>query len=332
MIHDQYMEYAIKIAKRGKTKASPNPMVGSVIVYRDRILAEGYHIEFGQDHAERMAVRMIRSEDRHLLSESTLYVTLEPCNHTGKTPPCSDLIIQSGIKKLVYGCMDPNPLMSGKSIDFLKQKGISIEGPILEDQCKNLIENFSINILLNRPYVILKWAQSSDYYMGIENQRVKVSNFQSDILVHKWRSEVDGICTSHMTWKTDHPLLTVRHWVGKNPKKFVLSSNDKHLIEIQNNDKEFIPFLFSSESDLVMSLQNIYEAHRIGILFIEAGPTMLKKFIDMDLWDEARIITNQELKLHNGLKSPIIKGKIVSKSCISSDQITIIKNESSLNR
>ncbi len=332
MIHDQYMDYAIKIALRALGKASPNPLVGALIVYKDRILSEGWHVAYGQDHAERMAINNVKQEDKYLLSECTLYVTLEPCNHFGQTPPCTTLILNSGIKKVVYGCLDPNPLMSGKSIQYLRQNGLTVEGPVLEYLCKKLIDSFAININSKRPYIILKWAQSSDFFLGINNQNVKISNAYSDILVHKWRSKVDGICTSYNTWKVDKPKLNVRHWAGQDPKKFVLTSDINHYNELNEFQLVYFPIYNTNIQSLAESLKSIYEDHRIGILFVEAGPTMLSKLINENLWDETRIITNKNLKLQKGLKSPIINGKIISKTSILNDEVVILKNELKSNR
>ncbi|MEO6691816.1 MAG: bifunctional diaminohydroxyphosphoribosylaminopyrimidine deaminase/5-amino-6-(5-phosphoribosylamino)uracil reductase RibD, partial [Saprospiraceae bacterium] len=222
---EKYLNYCVKIAKNGESRVSPNPLVGSIIVHKDQIIAEGWHQYYGSDHAERMALSRVRSQDKSLLSQSQLYVTLEPCNHYGQTPPCTDIIVESGIKEVIFGSYDINPKMQGKSIDYLKSKGINVIGPFPNNmELVNLNKTFETNINDLRPYIILKWAQSYDHFIGNAKARIKISNQYTDSLVHKWRSEVDGILIGRKTIESDHPKLNTRFWTGKNPKKYILSN------------------------------------------------------------------------------------------------------------
>lgn len=328
MNHNDYITYAINIANRGRRNVSPNPMVGALIVYEGRILAEGWHSKYGQAHAERIAIQNVHQKDKQLLSDACLYVTLEPCNHTGKTAPCTDLIIQSGIKKIVYGSLDPNPLMSGQSIQLLKQNKIECLGPILEDYAKELIISFETVIQKKRPFIILKWAQSADFFMGKLGEKTKISSTYSDILVHKWRSEVDGIVTTTKTLKIDSAQLNVRYWTGRDPVKIICSTRP-------DDNQELSPdwlYLNSTKGNLKDAFERLFTKYNIGTVLIESGPEFLNSLIQEGLWDEARIIRNTQLKLDSGLKSPILEGELLEKYALGKDEICVVRNTGGLKR
>ncbi len=321
--HVDYLEYCVKIAKNGIGSTSPNPIVGSVIVHNNTILAEGWHHAYGSDHAERVAISKIKAEHKYLLKESTLYISLEPCNHFGKTPPCTELIISSGIQKVVIGRLDPNPIMSGKSIQVLKSKGIDVIGPYQQFEQDSTLSAFTINQKFKRPYVILKWAQSNDNFIGHSNVRTKISNSYSDILAHYWRAECDGILVGYNTFLIDRPELTTRLWYGKNPKKFILRKEPKDNL----NPEKYNDFTFLNEDDeLYLILHKLYTLHNIGILIVEGGYKTLNRFIQSQTWDEARVITNHFLKLKQGIRAPWVVGRLQKSFTFDSDSIQIIKN------
>ena len=214
MTDEAWMSRCFDLARRGLGRVSPNPPVGAVLVYQDRILGEGFHGYFGGPHAEVEAIRSVVQAERHLIPLATLYVSLEPCRITGKTPPCTDLILREGIKYVSVSTTDPNPAMAGSSLMHLRSKGISITEGILETEGKELIRTFSTNILLQRPHVILKWAQSKHNYIGIKGQQAWLSQPETAAWSHKQRSEVDAILVGARTIETDNPSLTTRHYTA----------------------------------------------------------------------------------------------------------------------
>ncbi|MCZ8133939.1 MAG: bifunctional diaminohydroxyphosphoribosylaminopyrimidine deaminase/5-amino-6-(5-phosphoribosylamino)uracil reductase RibD, partial [Algoriphagus sp.] len=224
MNHTLYMRRALELAEWGRGYVSPNPLVGCVIVHGERIIGEGWHREFGGPHAEVHAIKAV--ENQSLLSESTVYVTLEPCAHWGKTPPCANLLVEKKVKKVVIAATDTNPLVGGKGIEILKKADIEVETGILEKEARWQNRRFFTQIEKQRPYVILKWAQTQDGFVARENFDSKwISNSQSRQLVHKWRAEEDAILVGKNTAAYDNPRLDVRDWAGKNPVRVVLDSN-----------------------------------------------------------------------------------------------------------
>ena len=279
------MRRALLLAKNGEGRVSPNPMVGAVITYDDRIIGEGFHAFYGGPHAEVNAINSVKAEDRHLLKDSTIYVSLEPCAHHGKTPPCADLIVKTGIPNVVVGCLDPNPLVSGKGINILENDGIKVTTGVLEAECKEINKKFIKSQSSDKPYIILKWAQSSDGFMATFNEKnelipVKFSSSLSSVWVHRLRSSVDAILVGSNTEKIDKPLLNVRFWGGKSPQKIVVSGN-------MDCDK------------LVRKLRK----EGITSLIVEGGSKLLESFISQQLFDEIRIETAL-LPLGKGLKAP----------------------------
>ncbi|NOT37592.1 MAG: bifunctional diaminohydroxyphosphoribosylaminopyrimidine deaminase/5-amino-6-(5-phosphoribosylamino)uracil reductase RibD [Saprospiraceae bacterium] len=331
MNHTDYIDYAIKIAKAGQRFVSPNPMVGALIVHNNQIISEGWHQYYGKEHAERIAIQNLNEHSKKLLHDCTMYVTLEPCNHFGKTPPCTELIIDSGIKKLVFGNYDPNTLMYGKSISFLKSKGVECIGPISENKCKALIVSFETNIIKKRPFIILKWAQSSDFYLGTKDERIKISSWQSDILVHKWRAESDAIISTTNTFLVDNPQFNIRHWSGTNPKKIILTTSKEKKDTFSKIHTDIV-FLRTRTNELLKTFIELYEDFQIGTVIIEAGPTFLQELILENLWDEARIITNRSVKLCNGLKAPLLEGQKIKEYTLGTDNICIVSNTDSKKR
>lgn len=220
------MRRCIQLALLGAGNVAPNPMVGALLVYDDRIIGEGYHREYGQAHAEVNCVNSVRAEDLHQIPESTMYVSLEPCSHFGKTPPCADMIVREKIGRVKIGCIDANQKVHGQGIKRLREAGIDVKTGILESECIHVNKRFFTYHSMKRPYVILKWAQSQNGMMGRRGERVKISNTYTSLLVHQWRSEEPAILIGNNTAETDDPLLTNRYGTGKNPVRIVLSGKN----------------------------------------------------------------------------------------------------------
>ena len=296
---DFFMWRALQLARNGEGNVSPNPMVGAVIVANGRIIGEGFHAQYGGPHAEVNAITSVKNEDRVLLKESTIYVTLEPCAHYGKTPPCANLIVITGIPKVVVGAPDPNPKVAGKGVKILKDAGIEVIEGVLLKECLEINRRFMAAHSLSRPWIQLKWAQSSDGYMAAfsENGKpngVKFSNPLSLIWMHRERASVDAIMVGKKTSEIDRPRLDVRYWSGKNPLK----------IELQEriNCREFVEEL---------------REKGITSLMVEGGPTLLESFLNEGLYDEIRIEVSP-IKLGKGLPSPALPNDII---LISSEKI-----------
>ncbi len=338
--HDKYMKRCFELARIAQFKTQTNPCVGSVLVHEDLVIGEGYHVYFGGAHAERNAINSVSQQHKSLIANSTLYISLEPCCIHGKTPPCSDLILESGIKKVVISTLDPNPLMSGNSIETLKEKGVKVISGILEEEGRNLIKPFMAH-LEERPYVILKFAQSSDAYFGKRNKQVWFSNRYTQVKVHKWRAEVDALLVGYETARVDNPKLTTRLYPGKNPIRFVLD-RDATLpreLKIWTDD---IPSYFITENEEIVSDNPIkkficiaFDDHFIDNLLstafkmnvfsimIEGGANTIQLFIDQSMWDEARIL-NSDIILESGIRSPKVRGRIFNKEKVDSDHINYV--------
>lgn len=338
MDDSRYMQRALALAKLGRGHVSPNPMVGCVIVHKNKIIGEGYHRKYGKAHAEVNAINSV--EDQSLLTESIAYVTLEPCAHHGKTPPCADLLIEKKIKRVIVACRDPFDQVDGKGIEKLKAAGVNVEIGMLEDEAVNLNKRFFTSIQKERPYVILKWAQTSDGFVARENYDSKwISNSSSRQLVHKWRTEEDAILVGKNTALHDNPLLTARDWEGRNPIRVLLDSN----LEVHSNNnlfnKEAKTLILNSLEEKIEEniqwiktdlnnpwsvLRKLHE-RKIQSVIVEGGPQVLNSFINEDCWDEARIFTSNSTFI-KGIPAPEIDGKIVSKESIFADQLTIYQN------
>lgn len=339
------MQRCIELAQNGLGTTYPNPMVGSVIVHNDKIIGEGWHRKAGEPHAEVNAINSVK--DKNLLKEATIYVSLEPCSHFGKTPPCSDLIIRHQIPNVVIGTVDPFAEVSGRGIKKLTEAGMNVTVGILEQECNNLNKRFFTFHQKKRPYTILKWAESLDGFIAPEKKETQspvwISNKYSRQLVHKWRSEEQSILVGTQTVIDDNPKLNVRDWKGNDPVRIVLDKEmripkESHIFDTQtstlfftsnppdektkNIDFETIDF----EQNTVRQIAESLYRRQIQSVIIEGGQKTLQAFIDADLWDEARIFKGETI-LKNGTKAPLVIGKLEKKFSILNDEILMIKND-----
>jgi diaminohydroxyphosphoribosylaminopyrimidine deaminase/5-amino-6-(5-phosphoribosylamino)uracil reductase len=319
MISDElYMQRALELAEFGRGKVSPNPMVGCVIVHNDKIIGEGYHQKYGQAHAEVNALNAVKNQE--LLAEATVFVTLEPCSHFGKTPPCANLLVEKKVKRVVIAAFDTNPLVGGKGIQILKEAGIEVQTGLLGKEARFQNKRFFTQIEKKRPYVILKWAQTADGFVAREDYSSKwITNSSSRQLVHKWRAEEDAIMVGKNTARYDDPALNVRDWVGKNPLRLVIDSR----LELPNSLKLFdeaVPTIcyniqkaevkgtleyvkLRDGFEIKDILEDLYQRN-IQSLIIEGGSYLLNKFLASELWDEARVFTSSN-KFGGGIAAPV---------------------------
>jgi diaminohydroxyphosphoribosylaminopyrimidine deaminase/5-amino-6-(5-phosphoribosylamino)uracil reductase len=332
-VHETYIKRCIEIAKNGLGSTRPNPLVGSVIVYNNQIIGEGYTSAYGSNHAEVNAINSVK--DKTLLRLSTIYVTLEPCSHYGKTPPCSDLIIKHQIPKVVIGCVDDNTQVAGKGIEKLKNAGCKVIVGVLETECKEHHKRFFTFHNKKRPYIILKWAQTADGFIAPETKNeqkpVWITSPYSRQLVHKWRTEEQAILVGTYTVLCDNPSLTVRDWTGQNPMRLVidrenkLSKNyavfnkDAKTIIVSSNDLDF-------SNNVAQQICKILFKNDINSVIVEGGAKTLQTFIDENLWDEARVFTGN-MQFKKGVKAPMFSGKLISEETILSDILKIYKND-----
>ena len=333
-----FMQRCIELASKAMGCASPNPMVGSVIVYNNKIIGEGYHEKYGSHHAEVNAINSVK--DKSLLSKSTLYVNLEPCAHFGKTPPCSDLIIQNKIPEVVIGCVDTFSEVSGKGIERMRSVGIDVKVGVLENESRELNKRFFTFHEKKRPYIILKWAESKDRFIAPKNQTKPfwMTSSESKKLAHKWRAEEDAILVGRITAEKDNPSLTVREVEGSNPIRIIIDKDLKLSADFNlfNNDAKTIVFnqLKSEENNsnnyIKINFNNLtknilQELHKQNIqsIIIEGGTITLQSFIDKNLWDEARIFTTKKT-LTEGVKPPTIEGEIISEDETGGDRFKIL--------
>jgi diaminohydroxyphosphoribosylaminopyrimidine deaminase/5-amino-6-(5-phosphoribosylamino)uracil reductase len=327
--HEIYISRCLEIAKNGLGTTRPNPMVGAVIVYNDSIISEGFTSAYGGNHAEVNAINAVK--DKSLLSKSTLYVTLEPCSHAGKTPPCSDLIVKHSIPNVVIGCVDDNPEVAGKGIAKLKASGCNVTVGVLKNECKTHHKRFFTFHNKKRPYIILKWAETTDGFIAPikkdEKKPVWITNIYSRQLVHKWRAEEQAILVGTNTVIEDNPSLTVRDWSGENPIRVVLDkisklnsdysifNEDSKTIRITNKDIDF-------DKPIATQIATLLHKQNINSIIIEGGAKTLQTFINEELWDEARIFTGT-VEFKDGTKAPELKGRLISESRIKNDLLKI---------
>jgi diaminohydroxyphosphoribosylaminopyrimidine deaminase/5-amino-6-(5-phosphoribosylamino)uracil reductase len=334
------MHRCLELARLGAGHVAPNPMVGAVLVHEGRILGEGYHQLYGQAHAEVNCVASVREEDRGLISQSTMYVSLEPCAHFGKTPPCADLIIRERIPRVVVGCRDPFPQVDGKGIEKMRAAGISVEVGVLEKECIELNKRFFVFNVQHRPYIVLKWAQSMNGKIaGNGQERVFISNEYTNRLVHKWRSEEASILVGTQTALMDDPALTVRLWKGPNPIRLVMDRDLSLPSSLRVFDGQARTIVFNllrheergnlqyyqlaEDSKLVHQLAVALYQLKISSVLVEGGAAVLQSFIDEGYWDEARVITNEALQIPEGLASPELSGgELVAQERLFSDVIS----------
>ncbi|MFD0835736.1 bifunctional diaminohydroxyphosphoribosylaminopyrimidine deaminase/5-amino-6-(5-phosphoribosylamino)uracil reductase RibD [Mariniflexile aquimaris] len=332
-IHETYISRCLEIAKNGLGITRPNPMVGSVIVHSNQIIGEGFTSAYGGNHAEVNAINAVK--DKALLKQATLYVTLEPCSHFGKTPPCSDLIIKHQIPNVVIGCIDDNPEVAGKGIEKLKKSGCNVIVGVLENDCKEHHKRFFTFHNKKRPYIILKWAESADGFIAPEfkneQKPVWITNEYSRQLVHKWRAEEQAILVGTNTVLQDNPALTVRDWTGENPVRIVLdkdSTLSKDLAVFNTEAKTII----ISEKDIDFSknrslqICELLYRNNINSVIIEGGSKTLQTFIEDTIWDEARVFTGT-IQFNKGVKAPRLSGTLISETTILNDILKIYKND-----
>ena len=282
------MHRCIQLARNGQQNAKPNPMVGAVIVSADgRIIGEGYHVRCGEGHAEVNAFASVRSEDEPLLSRATMYVSLEPCSHYGKTPPCADLIIKKGVRRVVVGCIDEFAEVQGRGIQKLRDAGITVEVGVLEKECKELNRRFFTFHREKRPYIILKWAQTANGFIDDHFKPVQISNDFTKMLSHKLRAEEDAILVGRVTEERDHPQLTVRDWRGPDPKRLVIDRSHP------------------------LNLESLH-AHNIQSLIVEGGAQTLNSFLKKSLWDEIRVETNLSMAVTEGTRAPQLSANAIA--------------------
>lgn len=318
---EKYIARCIQLAKNGLCNAAPNPMVGAVIVHNDTIIGEGYHIRCGEAHAEVNAVRSVK--DKSLLKESTIYVSLEPCSHHGKTPPCADLIINKGIPRVVVGCQDPFSLVAGRGIAKLREAGIEVKVGVLEEECRQLIRRFVTFNTLRRPFITLKWAESADGFIDLhrtEGHPYIFSSPLSSMLVHKRRAEHSAILVGRRTALLDNPSLTTRNWFGKNPVRMVIDKDlalPKHLalfdgsvrtlVFTQREDTSNRPNVehirLDFKIDILPQIMEVLYKEKLQSLMVEGGSILLQSFIDAGCWDEA-YIEQSDAHLKDGVKAP----------------------------
>lgn len=344
--HQKYIQRCIELAKNGLGSTYPNPLVGSVIVCDGKIIGEGWHQKAGMPHAEVNAINAV--EEPLKLKESTIYVSLEPCVHFGKTPPCSHLIVEKGIKNVVVGTLDSNVLVRGKGIEYLRNHGCNVTVGILEDDCEFLNKRFFTFHNKKRPYIVLKWAETKDGFIDTfrnedaENKPNWISNTYSQQLVHKMRVEEQAILVGTNTALNDNPLLTARSWQGNQPIRIVLDrtlkipksyrvfnnatktivitevTNKKLLTAFDNIQYECIDF----SQKIIPQLCNVLYKNNIQSLIVEGGKQILQTFINENCWDEAHIFTG-DICFEEGLKAPKIKGQLTQKIDIKSDTLKI---------
>jgi diaminohydroxyphosphoribosylaminopyrimidine deaminase/5-amino-6-(5-phosphoribosylamino)uracil reductase len=328
-IHETYIKRCIQLAKNGLPAAMPNPSVGALLVHNDTIIAEGYTSAYGGAHAEVNCIAFAKAQTPDLIPTSTLYVTLEPCSHFGKTPPCANLIIDSGIKKVVIGTLDPFAKVAGRGIKKLREAGIDVTVGILEKECYIINRRFFTYHEKKRPYIILKWAQSQDGFIAPreknEQKPVWITNQYSRQLVHKWRSEEQAILVGANTVIVDNPSLTTRDWEGTSPIRVV--------IDVQGNlTKDFAVFNNYSRTITIDTLdpqeicKTLYKEN-IQSVIIEGGSKTLARFIESNLWDEARIFTGP-IHLKDGIKAPVLSKTFMplDSKIIQGDVLAFYKN------
>lgn len=363
------MSRCLELARLGCGDTAPNPMVGSVLVYDGRIIGEGFHQQYGQAHAEVNCIKSVTEADQSLIAQSELYVSLEPCAHFGKTPPCADLIIKHSIPRVIIGCRDPFKEVDGKGIEKLQAAGIDVVAGVMENECKVLNKRFFTFHTKYRPYIILKWAETKDGLMGgpskppppaggevyedsdsgkTINDRLLISNEYSNRLVHKWRSEEAAILVGTNTAVMDNPELTTRLWPGHSPVRLVLDMNLRLPSHLKVFNREVRTIVFNSKkegedngllyyrlnigSNVVPQMMDALFRMNIQSVLVEGGAKMIQSFINEGCWDEARVISNQQLTISDdqddgiGLRAPLLADTILlEKSKLENDIIKIFK-------
>lgn len=350
MTDELYMQRCLELANLGMGKVSPNPLVGCVIVCDGKIIGEGYHAKFGEAHAEVNAVRAVTEKyglhAAELLAKATAYVSLEPCAHFGKTPPCADLLIKHQLKKVVIGNRDPFEGVDGKGIGKLKDAGIEVVSGILEQECSRLNRRFFTRIRKQRPYIILKWASTADGYFAPENGAQQwISGPMAKKMVHKWRTEEDAVLVGKLTAMADNPQLNAREWEGKNPVRLLIDRNlqvpqshhiyndqaktvvfNEHKTEVRDN----IHYIQMEDMQYYLPQKIAFQLYLMDIqsVIIEGGANILNQFIQGNLWDEARVFRSSS-SWAAGIPAPQINGLIIDQFSIANDTLTVFQNNHS---
>lgn len=335
-----FMRRALELGEKGAGSVSPNPLVGCVIVSNNEVIGEGWHKQFGGPHAEVNAIADVMDKQR--IPGSTVYVTLEPCSHFGKTPPCADLLIREQVGRVVIANTDSNPLVSGKGIEKLRAAGITVDTDILKDEARWINRRFFTFIEKKQPFVILKWAQTSDGFIARKNFDSKwISGEMSRKLVHKWRTEEDAILVGFNTALKDNPRLNVRDWVGRDPVRIVIDPklklpNSFHLFdksqrtivinEIRSTTDNNIEFVQTDDCKDCQSILSILYERKIQSVIVEGGAQTLEDFINQDCWDEARVFTNTQ-NFVEGIKAPRLEAKLRDEISIEKDVLAIFTRE-----
>jgi diaminohydroxyphosphoribosylaminopyrimidine deaminase / 5-amino-6-(5-phosphoribosylamino)uracil reductase len=313
---------ALQLAEIGRGTVSPNPMVGCVIVHNDVIIGEGWHKKYGDWHAEVNAVNSVK--DKTLLAEATAYVTLEPCSHFGKTPPCADLLVNHQLKKVVICNNDPFLLVAGKGIQKLLDAGIEVVTGVLEEKGRQLNARFFTVVEKNRPYIILKWAETADCFIAGEDfEQIKISNALSHRLSHKWRSEEDAIMVGTNTALHDNPRLNVREWTGRNPVRIVIDRNKRLPKDLHLFDDSVKTLILSDP----FSWEE-YQKEKLQSIIIEGGTQLLQSFIEAELFDEIRVFRSQK-QLKKGILAPVLPKNItiITRQNLLGDELTIYQSD-----
>jgi diaminohydroxyphosphoribosylaminopyrimidine deaminase/5-amino-6-(5-phosphoribosylamino)uracil reductase len=342
----KFMRRCIEIASKAEGMTYPNPVVGAVIVHEGKVIGEGYHLKAGGHHAEVMAINSVG--DKKLLASSTIYISLEPCSHFGKTPPCTDLIIASKIPRVVVGTIDTSDRVSGRGLEKLREAGIDVVLAVAEDECRWINRRFFTFHERKRPYIILKWARSSDGYIDLIRNKESnkgpgwITGNSERVLVHRWRATEQAILVGAATVRIDDPRLNVREWTGNNPVRIILSGSGLLPEKPAMNDLIGSQVIFTFHPDkiklresVIVKLNNIQPSavqildhlYQWGIqsLFIEGGAEVLNHFISLGLWDEARIFYGNQI-FKDGIKAPEIDGKLLSKTKFSKSLLEILVN------
>ena len=339
---------AIELGKKALGTAAPNPMVGCVIVYDNKIIGEGFTSAHGGAHAEVNAIRSVA--DKSLLNKATLYVTLEPCSHYGKTPPCADLITKHQIPEIVIGLKDPNPKVAGAGIEKIQLSGSKVQVGVLEEACYEHHKRFLTFQEKKRPYIILKWAETKDGFIAPDDIQRKenpepywITNVYSRQLAHQWRSEEMGILVGTNTVLKDNPKLNVRNWKGTPPIRIILDRNlkipsdynvmdgsVKTLVltekEIESAAENLFYETVSFEKNLGETICNVLFKYNILSVIVEGGSQTLHTFIDSNLWDEARVFKNN-IVFNSGIKAPKISGTMIEQIHVGDDELTLLRND-----
>ncbi|MEO6455258.1 MAG: bifunctional diaminohydroxyphosphoribosylaminopyrimidine deaminase/5-amino-6-(5-phosphoribosylamino)uracil reductase RibD [Ginsengibacter sp.] len=346
-IDEKFMHRCLQLAELGAGNVAPNPMVGAVLVHDNKIIGEGYHKKYGEAHAEVNCINSVSKQHIELIKNATLYVSLEPCAHYGKTPPCADLIIKNNIPKVIIGSRDIYKDVNGKGIEKLQQADINVITGILESDCLRLNKRFFSFHQKKRPYIILKWAQSlngkiSNSHNFSQNSRVLISNEYTTRIVHKWRSEETGIMVGTNTALIDDPLLTARFWKGKNPVRIIIDRNLRLPSYLKIFSKDLKTIIFNTinheekgntffykllSPDILIEITEALYKMNIQSVLVEGGTKLLQSFIDAGLWDEARIICNRKMIIGDGLNAPELhQFELQKEETYFSDTITYFKS------